>query len=75
MGKVVNIRDDRGITAMLRDHVELWTEDYIKMLGDVSDAYKPLLRTAFRSGCFKAITEFAKFEVQALIDKHMAKKP
>lgn len=75
MGKVVNIRDDHGITVMLRDHVELWTDDYIEMLGPINDVYKPLLRTAFRSGAFKAITEFAKFEVQALIDKHMAKKP
>lgn len=59
----------------LTDKVNHWAEEYVGEIGgNASDFHKQLLRTAFRSGCFRAIMEFAKQEVSELVEHHMKKK-
>lgn len=54
--------------------VDEWTTKYINELGPVDERYTRLLRSAFKSGCMTVVTEFAKAEAKALVDKHMKKE-
>lgn len=59
----------------LTDMVNRWAEAYTAEIGgNSSEFHKQLLRTAFRTGCFKAIMYFAEQEVKALVEHHMKRQ-